>query len=115
KLQAGDRLFVRASPADLKESETVLGVRLYNADDIVHPVSGEHPLRAPDQKLGEIVLTGDSPLVGQTLRDVRFAEKYELVIVAFYRAGHGESDDVKEVADHVLSVGDVLLVQGAAE
>lgn len=115
KLQAGDRLFVRASPADLKEFETVLGLTLYNTDDINHPVSGEHPLRAPDQKLGEVVLTADSPLVGETLRDARFAEKFDLVIVAFYRAGHRQSDDAKEVADRILSVGDVLLVQGAAD
>ena len=65
----------------------------------------------PPMKLVEIVLTPRSPLLGQTLRQARFREKYGLNVLAIWRAGRpfrtGHSD-------MPLQFGDALLLQGPA-
>ena len=114
KLRAGDRLVVRDTPENLKEFERVLGATLYNASDIEHPVDEEHPLSAEDQQLAEVVVTEASPLCHRTLRQQRFAERYNLVILAIHRSSAKPA--IKgDLADVRLESGDVLLLQGAAE
>ncbi|WNJ99987.1 SLC13 family permease [Thalassospiraceae bacterium LMO-JJ14] len=111
-LRAGDRLSVRDTPENLKEYETVLGVRLYAGDD---PVDDEHPLSDADQQIAEIVVTQGSPLDGRSLSSTRFADAYQLVSLALHRAGASVQTRREEVGDVRLSVGDVLLVQGPRE
>lgn len=66
----------------------------------------------PPIALVEVVLTPRSPLLGQTLREAHFREKYNLNVLAIwragrpYRTGHGEMP---------LQFGDALLLQGPAE
>jgi di/tricarboxylate transporter len=65
----------------------------------------------PSMALVEVVLTPRSHLLGQTLRDVHFREKYGMNVLAIwragrpYRTGHGEMP---------LQFGDALLLQGPA-
>jgi len=110
----GDRLRVRDTPENLKEFERQLGATLHNIDDPEHPISDEHPLLAEGQQLAEVVVTAHSPLHNRTLREERFAEQNNLVILALHRpqahrAVNGDLGDVR------LMSGDVLLLQGAAE
>jgi len=113
KLQPGDRLRVRDSPENLKEFERALGANLHNVDEEKHRVSEEHPLSADDQQIAEIVVTENSILQGRTLSELRFAERFSLVVLAIHRAGPGAiSGDLSEVR---LTSGDVLLMQGAKE
>ena len=113
RLRAGDRLRVRDTPEKLKAFESALGAKLHTVGDEAHPVSEEHPLSAEDQQVAEIVVTDGSFLQGRTLAEVRFAERYNLVVLALHRAGpsalSGELSDVR------LKSGDVLLLQGAGE
>ena len=111
-LQAGDRIGVRDTPQRLKELETVLGGRLYTGDTLV---DDEHPLRAEDQQIAEIVITQGSPLEGATLARARFAETYQLVTLALHRAGAQIHKFRDKVSDVRLRVGDVLMVQGSLE
>lgn len=66
----------------------------------------------PPMALVEVVLTPRSPLLGQTLRETHFREKYGLNALAIwragrpYRTGHGEMP---------LQFGDALLLQGPPE
>lgn len=113
KFLAGDRLRVRDTPENLKEFERVLGAKLHNVDEEKHQVSDEHPLSAEDQQIAEIVVTNKSVLHGRTLAELRFAERYNLVVLAIHRGGPGAlSGDLPEVR---LNSGDVLLMQGARE
>ena len=63
----------------------------------------------PGMGLVEVVLTPRSLLIGKTLRDVHFREKYGMNVLAIwragrpYRTGHGEMP---------LQFGDALLLQG---
>jgi di/tricarboxylate transporter len=112
QLKAGDRLFVRDSPEQLKEFEQVLEGTLYTDEA---PVDEEHPLTAEDQQLAEIVIQQGTPLEGSTLRYAQFTDRYQLVTLALHRAGRAPETLRKSLDDVVLRSGDVLLVQGLRE
>jgi len=108
-IKAGDRLSVKDTPDNLKEIEAVLGVKLYVGDK---RVDEENPLKDEHQQLAEIVVTQGSVLERTTLSRLRFADYYQLMTLAVHRAG---AEIRKEVGEVILTVGDVLLVQGNRE
>lgn len=57
----------------------------------------------------EAVVGTSSPLVGMTLRDIGFRERYQAVVTAIHRAG--QRIDAK-LGDVVLQIGDTLVVTG---
>ena len=61
--------------------------------------------------LSELVLPPHSKLVGKTLREIHFREKFHLTVLALWRAGKPIH---MGFADMPLQVGDGLLVQGTA-
>ncbi|MBT3661874.1 MAG: SLC13 family permease [Rhodospirillaceae bacterium] len=111
-LQAGDRLGVRDTPANLKEFEDVLEARLYAGNA---PVDADNPLSAEDQQIAEIVVTQGSPLDGRSLSRARFTRKYQLVTLALNRPGTSITTLRDDIEDLRLQIGDILLVQGASE
>ena len=111
-ISAGDRLTVRDTPQRLKEFEQVLGATLYIQD---HAVDEEHPLNAEDQQLAEIVVVQGSPLENSTLGEIRFADTYQLVVLAVHRGGHVVEFPGKGLDNLTLRISDVILVQGARE
>lgn len=60
----------------------------------------------------EAVLTPRSNLIGQTLRDVLFREKYNLNVLAIWRAGRPIRTGLPDLP---LQFGDALLLQGPRE
>ncbi len=110
----GDRLYVSDSGEKLKRYEGLLGATLHNVRDAEHAVSEEHPLSAEGQQLAEVVVTEGSLLHRRTLKQLRFAEQYNVVILALHRAS-GPAPGKRELADTVLRTGDVLLLQGSGE
>jgi di/tricarboxylate transporter len=114
-LRAGDRLHVRAGAKDLQEFAALLGAKLYEPGDRGQPVDEEHPLKADDQRLAEVVVTENSSLRGSTLRATRFGEFYDVIIVGLQRAGAPGAIGREDIGDVVLRAGDVLLVQGGDE
>jgi len=116
ELREGDRLLVRDTPELLKEYEQLLGATLYNATDIENPIDEEHPLSSEGQLLAEVVVTEGSPLYRRTLKELRFAEHNNVVILAIHRSqAQGQQTIKRGMGDVRLESGDVLLVQGAAE
>ncbi len=112
KLKAGDRLLITDTPNNLKRFEKGLGGTLYSGGSAVDE---DHPLQAEDQQISEIVVVGGSPIEGVTLKDVRFIDRYQLVVLALHRAGKRVASLGAGMGDVALQAGDVLLVQGAAE
>jgi len=110
-LRAGDRLLVNGTPQQLKEFEQVLNLALYSDD---RRVDENHPLQAKDQQIAEVVVVRGSSVAGVSLRRARFVQRYNLVVLALHRQGRavwpGGGD---ELADILLQVSDVLLVQGS--
>ncbi|HEY3311378.1 MAG TPA: SLC13 family permease [Anaerolineales bacterium] len=71
------------------------------------------PLDAlPDLELVELVLTPRSPLIGHTLRDAHFREKYGLNVIAIWREGRPYRTGHSDMS---LKFGDALLLHGPAE
>ncbi len=111
-LRPGDRLLLHDSSQNLKEFEAALGGTLYAGNT---PIDDEHPLTAPDQQMAEIVVVPGSPVNGVSVRDMRFIQRYQLVVLALHRAGRPVRAVGADIADVVLRTGDVLLVQGPRE
>jgi di/tricarboxylate transporter len=111
-LRAGDRLLVKDTPDNLKSYEKLLGADLYDSDS---KVDEEHPLQAKGQQLAEVIVTQGSPLLGRTLANMRFADRYQLATLALHRVGSRDRKLMSGMANVTLQIGDVLLVQGASE
>ena len=114
-LRAGDHLIVQDTPDRLKEFEKILEATLYPEDSADKPVDDEHPLKAEDQQIAEVVVIEGSILQGSSLSAVRFAERYGLIILALHRVGKYLEKVYDEIGDIRLRAGDVLLVQGPRE
>ncbi|MFT5445890.1 MAG: di/tricarboxylate transporter [Gammaproteobacteria bacterium] len=111
-IRAGDQLVVRDTAQSLKEYEQTLDAALYVGDN---KVDEEHPLSADDQQLAEIAVFVGSSLVGSSLRGARFSDRFQVVALALHRSGRPFASPGQDLADIVLQVGDVLLVQGPRE
>lgn len=111
-LRPGDKLDVLDTVERLKEFEHVLGCTLYSGN---RPVDEEHPLHADDQQLAELVVIRNSRLLGYTLRDVAFKDRYRLITLALHRDGKPINTKKLGIANIPLVSGDILLVQGSGE
>ncbi|MDH5343979.1 MAG: SLC13 family permease, partial [Betaproteobacteria bacterium] len=112
-IRAGDRLRVSGTAEELKDYEKQLGGTLHNIDDLEHRVDDDHPLLAEDQQIAEVVVTEQSSLNLRTLSQLRFAERYSVVILGMQRPPGRATGSV--ISEEILRSGDVLLVQGAAD
>ena len=114
-IQPGDRLFVKDSPENLKQYESLLGATLYNISDSEHPIDEETPLKAEGQQLAEVVVTRGSPLHLRTLANAQFTSSYGLLPLALHRARAPSSQVTGDLNSIRLRAGDVLLVQGTRD
>src|SRR5262249_36430738 len=73
------------------------------------------PAKAADLHLAEIVIGTASELAGRTLREARFAEQHEVVVIGLNRDTEGLLRGTYAIGDARLESGDVLLVQGSPE
>lgn len=73
---------------------------------------GDRDLASSNFRIAEVLLTPQSELIGRTLKEANFRRYYGLTALAIYRYGQSLRD---EVADTILRVGDLLLVQGPAD
>ena len=111
-IRANDRLLVNDTPDNLKEFESALGATLYVGDTAVDE---ENPLSGEGQQIAEIIVVQGSPLLGMTLKQLNFADRYQLLVLALHRAG-STLETMREKIEQVrLRTGDVLLVQGHNE
>ena len=102
-LEVGDRLFVQGQiSAEIMEAQ-----RLQRE---VHPAE---PSLVSNENitLAELVISPHSSLIGRTLKEIRFRDKYHLNVVAVWRSGDAISSGLSDLK---LRFGDALLVQGLA-
>lgn len=107
---AGDRLLVHDTAQNLKEYEQLLGASLSTIKPDDEHVYGD--LRNQDQQLAEVIVNRESPLRTRTLAELRFAERYKLIILAIHRGGKPLKKMRGGISDVRLRIGDVLLIQG---
>jgi len=111
-LKAGDRVKVKDYPDQLKEYETVIGATLYSG---AHKVDEDHPLKADKQVLAELVVIQSSGLVGRTLKDANFVNRYSVSVIALHRGGRAMSIGRQSIGNVRIKTGDVLLLQGETD
>ena len=103
-IQEGDIVLAQGEPP--RRALLDYGLRLLDRETtFTQATSGE-------AFLSELVLPPHSKLIGKTLRDVHFREKYHLTVLSLWRAGKPIH---MGFGDLPMQVGDGLLVQGAAE
>ena len=101
-LRGGDRLLFVGIVESVVELQRIRG--LLPATDQISQLSAPRPQRC----LIEAVVSNSCPLVGKTIRDGRFRNVYNAVVVAVAR--NGERLHMK-IGDIVLRAGDTLLVE----
>lgn len=108
RVTPGDVLYAQGHPRNL--------LRLAQKEGLDTPAqrSGvdEEELAVGDARLAELLVAPSSPLVGNTLKETRFQQRYDATVLAIQH--HGRT--VRErLADVTLEPGDLLLVHGGAD
>ncbi|MBI3838738.1 MAG: SLC13 family permease [Planctomycetia bacterium] len=101
-LRANDRLLFVGIVESVVDLQRIRG--LVPATDQISQLSAPRPRRC----LIEAVVSNSCPLVGKTIRDGRFRNTYNAVVVAVARNGERLH---KKIGDVVLRAGDTLLVE----
>lgn len=101
-LLLGDRLFFTGLPDTILELQRTPGLSILK--DIAFNMKNYD-----SDELGafEVVISANSPLIGQNVRDSQFRTKYGAVILAIHRSGERIQ---KKIGDIVLRGGDTLLI-----
>ena len=104
KLQEDDVLLVEGQRDDILKIKNAAGV------DIKANVKLSDPsLQNSDIRLVEAIILTRSPLIGRTLKGIRFRERYGLQVLAINRRGETIQ---RKLSLTPLRMGDVLLIQG---
>lgn len=110
KIETGDVLILRDTPAGLREIAAVLHVDLFDRYGEGRFASADTP--NGDVSLAEAVIGADSGLIGCTLSGTSFSEQFNVVVVGVMRGTGQILRDGRPIGDVPLAPGDVLLVQG---
>ena len=106
RVQAGDTLAVEGPTERILTGKNTLGVVSKNEQRL----QDERAVAAGAVRLVEAVVMPGSPLLGRTLKEARFRERYGVSVLALHR----RQKTVQRMAEMRVRVGDVLLVQGDA-
>lgn len=107
-LARDDILIVRGSRGDVFQAATIHHLQPKGTI----PLDRFERLEGQSLRLAEVIVPFRSRLVGRTVAQSHFRERYGLNILAVHREGRALQDDP---ADITLEAGDTLLVQGSLE
>jgi di/tricarboxylate transporter len=103
-VQEGDVLLVEGPRADVLKVKDTAGIEIKPDVKLSDP-----SLRSEDTALVEALVVPASPLIGETLRDLKFRARYGLQVLGLNRHGKNVLQKLSRIP---LRVGDVLLIQG---
>ncbi|NEM97112.1 SLC13 family permease [Pontibacter burrus] len=106
RIEENDVLLVEGDMDNLMKVKETKGIEIM-ADVIL-----EKDLQTEDIRLAELMIPRQSNLINKTVKEVNFLQRFGLVVIAISR--HGETLRTK-IGSINLQLGDVLLVQGAAQ
>ena len=106
-LQAGDVFLVRASQSCLLDVQSEKSIQILPAIKF-DSVPGQSPLDIAEQNLAEVLLLPSSALVGSTLKETRFRQRYNATVLAIQR---GEEILLDRLGKIPLKFGDMLLLR----
>ncbi|WP_276496790.1 SLC13 family permease [Pontibacter litorisediminis] len=106
RIEEGDVLLVEGDLDNLIKVKETKGI------DIMADVILEKDLVTDNIRLAELLVVRQSNLIGRTVKEINFLQRYGLVVLAISR--HGETVRTK-IGRTQLQLGDLLLVQGSPE
>lgn len=104
RLEAGDRLVFTGVAA------TVVDLRRFPGLSPAPEAHYDPTAVARRNRLFEVVVSGDSPLVGSSIRNIGFRSRYDASVIAVHRAGERLP---KKLGDVVLQEGDTLMIEAS--
>lgn len=107
-LSAGDILIVRSSREDLLKIRDERGLDIL-PDVKFKEESLETVLSSGEEKIAEVLILSNSRLIGTTLKDLRFRQRYNATVLAIRRGSELVQGRLGKVP---LRFGDLLLLQG---
>jgi di/tricarboxylate transporter len=110
-LSAGDILLVRGSREDLLKIKDERGLEIF-ADIKFSEEEIQSEISSGEEKVAEVLILSNSRLIGTTLKDLRFRQRYNATVLAIRRGEELVRDRLGRVS---LQFGDLLLVQGPKE
>ena len=119
-LHVGDRLVIRETALRLKEIERQLGAVLHALvppdEDEAADADADKPASpaAVVAVVAQMIVTAGSMLEGRSVRQVRLAENFGFVVVGLRTPAQRAAWQREGLADRLIGIGDVLLVQGDA-
>ena len=108
-LAAGDILLVRGSRADLLKIRDERGIDILPDMQFGPKALGEAELSSEEEGVAEVLILSNSKLIGSSLKDLRFRQRYNATVLAIRR---GEELLRERMGKIPLRFGDLLLVQG---
>jgi di/tricarboxylate transporter len=102
-LQAGDVLWFSGPASAVGDLRKIPGLISYEADEVKKINTKVH-----DRRLVQAVVARNGPLVGKTVKDVRFRTRYGAAVIAVHREGKRVHEHPGQVKLHP---GDVLLLE----
>jgi len=108
KLQACSVLLVRSSREDLLKIKDEEGIEIL-PEFIQNKKSLEAQLSTEDEGIAEILIPSSSNLIGSTVKELRFRQRYNVTVLAIHRGQEITRERLSEIR---LKFGDVILVQG---
>ena len=106
RLRADDVLLLRGDSEQLLTLSHTAGLRPISGGQERDPLVGDE-----DQRMVEVLIAPDSPLVGHTLGELRFQRRNWATVLGIQRAGEPVRSRLASVR---LEAGDLLLLHGSA-
>lgn len=113
-IRPGDEVHVAGTMDELREASESLKAPLAKPH-LIEAIRGEARRQAADRHLAELVIAPGSPLVGQSAKSVRFAERFGVAVLGVYRSDVTLHTTTGHTLPSRFEAGDLLLVEGTAE
>ncbi|QQL46205.1 SLC13 family permease [Sulfuriroseicoccus oceanibius] len=107
ELQPGDRLVLRTGRSGIEKLKSTEDTDLGWGSEL-----GLEPMESREALMIEGMIGPDSPMAGRTLKQLRFRQRFNSLILAIHRRG---TNITNQLESHPLQFGDTLLVEGTNE
>ena len=106
-LQAGDRLVLSCRPSGVAEAQSIKGIALRGELS-----EGLETIAMDEGAIVESVVAPHASIVGKTLGEINFRQRFRMIVVAVHRKGENQREQLGELR---LQEGDTLLMMGSTK
>lgn len=105
--QAGDRLILSCRPSGFVQASSVEGLHLLGEEE-----TGLQTIAAHEGSIVEGVIGPRSSVVGKTIKELNFRQRFRMILIAIHRRGINMRDKIDTLP---LEFGDTILMMGTDE